>query len=194
MDRHGEGPLASPEPARDEVRLVEDALQPWPTQPPIEALVGELSMQPEEHDVLRMRRKLARRETGRVARLMARYSNLTTKPTGIQQPLATLRPADSTESASSIDFGLPDPIAASSSPLGFSFPIDGPAPDIEADEGFCDEAVMAEVAMASQPLGSRTLLAFRTSTEAALQCSTVVQKRPRMRRRRDKKPPKPPDP
>ncbi|PHH67991.1 hypothetical protein CDD80_334 [Ophiocordyceps camponoti-rufipedis] len=190
MDRDGRGPLASPEPARDHVGLVDDALQPWPTQPPIEALVGELSMQAEEHDVLRMRRKLARRENGRAARLMARYSNLATKSGGIDQPLATLRPADSTESASSIDFGLPEPIVASSSSLGFSFPVDGPAPDIEADEGFCDEAAM----VASQPLRSRTLLAFRTSTEAALQCSTVVQKRPRMRRRRDKKPPKPPDP
>ncbi|RDA83568.1 hypothetical protein CP532_5346 [Ophiocordyceps camponoti-leonardi (nom. inval.)] len=62
-------------------------------------------------------------------------------------------------------------------------------PTIEADEGYCDDDPIAHLtpAMEYHSLSAKSLLNFRSSTEAALQCATVVRKRPRMRRRRQKK-------
>lgn len=66
--------------------------------------------------------------------------------------------------------------------------------ELEADEGYCEGAddmawLAGAVAVEGLPRIARSsgLLRFKTSTEAALQCSLVVRKHPRMRKRRRKK-------
>ncbi|UNI20570.1 hypothetical protein JDV02_006645 [Purpureocillium takamizusanense] len=68
-------------------------------------------------------------------------------------------------------------------------------PEPEADEGFCDGAdelswlndCGSSLAGPSRLIQSNGVLRFKRSSEAAMQCSVVVQKTARMRRRRQRK-------
>ncbi|KND89600.1 hypothetical protein TOPH_05624 [Tolypocladium ophioglossoides CBS 100239] len=68
--------------------------------------------------------------------------------------------------------------------------VDGPA-CLEPDEGYCEGADhmswLGEAGMLTDGLPTNGRLWFKTSAEAAMQCSVVVQKNPRMRRRRQRK-------
>ncbi|POR39169.1 Uncharacterized protein TPAR_00626 [Tolypocladium paradoxum] len=63
--------------------------------------------------------------------------------------------------------------------------------DLEPDEGYCeggdDMSWLGAASMLMGGLPTNGRLRFRTSAEAAMQCSVVVQKNPRMRRRRQRK-------
>lgn len=63
--------------------------------------------------------------------------------------------------------------------------------DPEPDEGYCegadDMAWLEEAGILMDGLPSNGRLRFKTSVEAAMQCSVVVQRNPRMRRRRQGK-------
>lgn len=68
-------------------------------------------------------------------------------------------------------------------------------PDLEADEGFCDGADElswlndggSSLAGPSRLVQNNGVLRFKRSSEAAMQCTVVVQKSARMRRRRQRK-------
>ncbi|KAJ6443262.1 chitosanase [Purpureocillium lavendulum] len=68
-------------------------------------------------------------------------------------------------------------------------------PELEADEGFCEGADElpwltqggSSLAGPSRLIQSNGVLRFKRSSEAAMQCSVVVQKTARMRRRRQRK-------
>lgn len=68
-------------------------------------------------------------------------------------------------------------------------------PDLEADEGFCDGADElswlndggSTLAGPSRLVQNNGVLRFKRSSEAAMQCTVVVQKSARMRRRRQRK-------
>ncbi|PFH55937.1 hypothetical protein XA68_17367 [Ophiocordyceps unilateralis] len=166
-------------------------------------------------DLMRMRRKLSRRHSVRSARPKdALAKPVRYPPSSALMSLRNLKLAgddvppslghtsvaltgfghsEQSKARSSADLRLPESKAPPTSIDIIQCPdpaVEPTMPKIEADEGYCDNELASNglvlPAMAYRSIGSSRLLAYRTSTEAALQCSTVVQKRPRMRRRRHK--------
>lgn len=133
-------------------------------------------------EALRMHRKCSRRDVRRTTRLGGVATN-STKP--VQSPAMEGVP-DTTNSPPVVDRSLPLKVMEPIVDVAFL--------ELEADEGYCesndDMSWLVNGGSMSgmlRSVRSNSLLKFRTSTEAALQCSQVVHKNPRMRKRRKNK-------
>lgn len=139
---------------------------------------------PRSLEMMRMRRKSPRRDLLRATR----PSDVAATSMQLIQPLeiATIHGSATAKPPSALERSLP---VMALEPI-----VDMSLLELEADEGYCDGnddmswlVDAANMSGVSRTVRSNGVLKFRTSTEAALQCSMVVHKNPRMRRRRQKK-------